>query len=470
MDLISIVSGLLPYVKYSIFIFIALIIGFFLFKKVYLGKKLIRLSKFILIPLLICWGTVVLGITTLSRPAMFTGQFNPSLFSSYVNAWNKWSMPELQLILFNMLMFVPMGVLLPLIHPKMKRFWRVFIISIVFTLCIEIFQYISGKGIFEFDDLLHNTIGSLAGYFLVMAIMTSIEQRKLKLAPIVKAFAIPLIFVLLFGIASVVYNAQEFGNLAFKPAQKQSMEQIDVQLETQLSNKSTNACMYHNSDVRDINNFKTVSQSISDQFALQQHGGIRMEGENRQLQLIDEEGEFYYLTYFMSNGSWSFSSDAYSEEAPKVDIEQQKRSMEDWLENEGLFPSNATYQKQDERTIRWDLEKRENVQSTCEDFSQGFIVVNLSDKQTPDSIIYDVSDNKLVREKEVISQQEAYKALLNGEFSLFNPLQKGDKLTITDVRIDYTYDTKGYYQPVYVFNGNVNDPDSTVEILIPAIN
>ncbi|MER2007211.1 MAG: VanZ family protein [Psychrobacillus sp.] len=470
MDLISIVSGLLPYVKYSIFIFIALIIGFFLFKKVYQGKKLIRLSKFILILLLICWGTVVLGITTLSRPAMFTGQINPSLFSSYVNAWNKWSMPELQLILFNMLMFVPMGVLLPLIHPKMKRFWRVFIISIVFTLCVEIFQYISGKGIFEFDDLLHNTIGSLAGYFLVMAIMTSIEQRKLKLAPIVKAFAIPLIFVLLFGIASVVYNAQEFGNLAFKPAQKQSMEQIDVQLETQLSNKSTNACMYHNSDVRDINNFKAVSQSISDQFALQQHGGIRMEGENRKLQLIDEEGEFYYLTYFMSNGSWSFSSDAYSEEAPKVDIEQQKRSMEDWLENEDLFPSNATYQKQDERTIRWDLEKRENVQSTCEDFSQGFIVVNLSDKQTPDSIIYDVSDNKLVREKEIIAQQEAYKALLNGEFSLFNPLQKGDKLTITDVRIDYTYDTKGYYQPVYVFNGNVNDPDSTVEILIPAIN
>lgn len=250
MDLMSIVSGLLPYVKYSVFIFIALIIGYFIFKKVFQGKYPIRLSKYILILLLICWGTVVLGITTLSRPAMFTGQFNPSLFSSYVNAWNKWSMPELQLIIFNMLMFVPLGVLWPLIHPKMKSFWRVFVISIVFTLCVEISQYISGKGIFEFDDLLHNTIGSLAGYFFVMAIMTSIEQRKLKLAPIAKAIAIPLSFVLLFGIANAVYNAQEFGNLPFKPAQKQSMEQIDVKLETQLSNKSANACIYQNSDVR----------------------------------------------------------------------------------------------------------------------------------------------------------------------------------------------------------------------------
>lgn len=194
-----------------------------------------------------------------------------------------------------------------------------------------------------------------------------------------------------------------------------------------------------------------------------------MEGENRQLQLIDDEEHTYYLTYFMSNGSWSFSSDIYSEEAPKVDIEQQKRYMDEWLENEGLFPSNATYQQQDERTIRWDLEEIENVQSTCEDFTQGFIVITLSDHQTPESIIYDVSDNKIVGEKEIISQQEAYEALLNGEFSLYNPLQKGDTLTVTDVRLDSTYDTKGYYQPVYVFNGNVNDPDSTVEILIPAI-
>lgn len=400
---------------------------------------------------------------------MFTGQFNPSLFSSYVNAWNKWSLPELQLIIFNMLMFVPLGILLPLIHYKNKSFWRVFFISIVVTLCLETYQFISGKGIFELDDLVHNTIGSLAGYFFIMAILTSIEQRKLKSAPIVKAFAIPLSFVMLFGIASVVYNAQQFGNLPFKPAQKQSMEQIAVQLETQLTNDSSNACIYYNSNVRNINNFKTISQSISRRFDLQQQGDIRMEGENRQLTFIDGEGDNYYLTYFMSNGSWSFSSDAYSEGVPKVDIKQQKQSMEEWLEDEGLFPSNATYEQQDERTIRWDLDEPENLQSTCEDITQGFLIITLSDQQTPDSIAYYVSNNQMAGEKEIISRQEAYEALLNGEFSLFNPLQEGDTLTITDVRIDYTYDTKGFYQPVYIFNGNVNNPDSTVEISIPAI-
>ena len=59
-------------------------------------------------------------------------------------------------------------------------------------------------------------------------------------------------FITLFGVANVVYNAQEFGNLPFIPAQKQNMEHIQMQLETELSNKSPNACVYYNKDVNDI--------------------------------------------------------------------------------------------------------------------------------------------------------------------------------------------------------------------------
>lgn len=469
MDLLSIVSGLLPYVKISLFIFIILMTGYFMLKKFSKGKYSIRLSKFIFILLLICWGAIVLGLTTLSRPAMFTGEFNPTLFSSYVSTWNKWSVSEFQLIIFNMIMFVPLGVLLPLIDKKNKLFWRAFFLSIGFTLSIEIFQLVSGKGIFEFDDILHNTIGSVAGYFVVMAILLCLEQRKLKWAPIAKALTIPIFFIVLFATANAVYTAQEFGNLPFKPSQKQNMDQIHVELKTELSNKTSNACVYYNSDIKNLNNLKSVVQSVSQHFDLKQQGGVRMEGENRQLKLIDKKENIYYLTYFMSNGNWSFSTDNYSEETPKVDIELQKHSIETWLENEGLLPSNATYEQQDEKTIRWNLTEVMNLQSACEDFSQGFIVTTLSNQQVPDDFIYDVSDNKMVKEKLIISTKEAYEALVNGEFSLYNPLQKGDTLTITDVHLSYTYDTKGYYQPVYIFTSSVNDPEFTVEISIPAI-
>ncbi|MFJ7934971.1 VanZ family protein [Sporosarcina sp. NPDC096371] len=468
MDLISIVFGLLPYVKYSIFIITVLMIGYFIYRKFYQTKYPIRLSKFVFITLLICWFIVVLGITTLSRGANYTDQINFSLFTSYINAWNKWSLTEFQLIIFNMLMFVPLGVLLPLIHHKNKSFHRVLVISIVFTSSIEIFQLISGKGIFELDDLLHNTIGSLAGYFFVMVFILWREQRKLIFVPIAKAISIPLVFIALFGVANVVYNAQEFGNLPFKPAQKQNMEQVQMQLETDLSTKFPNACVYYNKDVNDLKKGKLIAQSIAQQFNLKQQGGIRIDGDNRIFTFQDDKGSPYYLTYFMSNGSWSLTFDNINDAPLKVDIKQQKQLLENWLKNEGLLPNNAIYQQQDERTIRWDLAEPENLQSTCEDFSKGLVMIRLFSQQVPD-ILFDISDNEMVTKKQLISQQQAYEVLLNGEFSTYEPLQKGDTLTITNVRLTYTYDTKGYYQPVYVFTSRVNDSDYPIEVLISAI-
>lgn len=468
MDLISIVHGLLPYVKYSIIIILILMIGYLLYRKFYQEKYPIRFSKFILITLLICWFVVVFGITTLSRGANYGEHINLSLFSGYVNAWNKWSLTEFQLIIFNMLMFVPLGVLLPLIHHKNRSFWRVLIISISFTSFVEIFQLVTGKGIFELDDLFHNTIGSLAGYFFVMVFILWSEQRKIKFVPIMKAISIPLVFISLFGMANVVYNAQEFGNLPFKPAQKQNMEQIKVQLETELSDASSNACVYVNKDAKNLEKAKLIAQSIAKQFNLKQQGGIRIDGDNRIFIFQDNEGSEYLLTYFMSNGSWSLSFDITEDAHLKVDVKQQKQLLENWLKSEGLLPSNAVYQQQDESTIRWGVAEPENLQSTCEDFSKGLVMIRLFNQQVP-NILFDISNNEMVAKKQLISQQQAYEILENGEFYTYQPLQKGDTLTITDVRLTYTYDTKGYYQPVYVFTSMVNDSDYTIEILISAI-
>ncbi|MGM9949047.1 MAG: VanZ family protein, partial [Lysinibacillus sp.] len=449
MDLITIITGLLPYVKYSMVFIIIMSIGYLVYKKFFFKKYPVRVATFVAIALLICWAIVVLGITTLSRPAFFTGQINVSLFSGYINAWNKWSVSELQLIIFNMIMFMPLGILLPLLHRKNRSFWRVLALSFGFTLCIEVFQLVSGKGIFELDDLLHNTIGSLAGYFLMMAFIVMLEKRKLKLAPIAKALSIPLFFAALFGIATIVYQAQEFGNLPFKPAQKQSMERIEVQLETALSDKEAEACIYYNEDVGNLKEAQRTAQFIAEQFNLQQQGGMRREGDNRVLSFLDDQGISYRFTYFMQDGSWQWYADYSNEQPLTLNVAQQRQLIEGWLKKEDLLPTGAVYQQQDERTIRWDLAEAEDLQTACEDFTAGMIIASLSNLQAPADIIYQMNDHKMVTKKPTISEQEAFEALADGEFSLYNSLEKGDTLTITDVQLDYVYDTKGYYQPVY---------------------
>ena len=224
MDLKTIVSSLLPYAKYSLLIVLAFVIGYFIYRRFFQKKYPIRLSALLCLSLLLCWVIVVFGLTTYNRPAMFTGQVNMSLFSGYVSTWNKWSLAEFQLIIFNIIMFLPLGMLLPLIHRKCKSFWGVFFISLTLTAGIEVFQLVTGKGIFELDDIFHNTLGSIAGYFLIMVFLLSIEKHKLHLQALGKALIIPLSFGGIIGLGFIVYETQEYGNIPYAPAEKQQMK------------------------------------------------------------------------------------------------------------------------------------------------------------------------------------------------------------------------------------------------------
>lgn len=66
----------------------------------------------------------------------------------------------------------------------------------------------------------------------------------------------------------------------------------------------------------------------------------------------------------------------------------------------------------------------------------------------------------------MISEADAYKMIEEGRFNIASA---GNHLNIkmTQVTIQYMTDSKGYYQPVYVFEADING-DST-EIYIPAI-
>lgn len=64
----------------------------------------------------------------------------------------------------NILMFIPMGYFLQMI---LKKDWKQNAIrALLISFVIEIIQLVTTAGCFEFDDLLHNTIGAILGYLL----------------------------------------------------------------------------------------------------------------------------------------------------------------------------------------------------------------------------------------------------------------------------------------------------------------
>lgn len=65
-------------------------------------------------------------------------------------------------ILGNLVMLMPLGIMLPMI--KNVKFKHIFLTALCFSAGIEITQFITGRGLMEFDDVFNNTVGAVIGY------------------------------------------------------------------------------------------------------------------------------------------------------------------------------------------------------------------------------------------------------------------------------------------------------------------
>ena len=79
-----------------------------------------------------------------------------------------WSYGQEALIaenIMNVLAFIPIGFLLGVSFKFIS--WRhAFLFALLFSISIELFQFVFYKGFCEIDDVMHNTAGCLMGYLL----------------------------------------------------------------------------------------------------------------------------------------------------------------------------------------------------------------------------------------------------------------------------------------------------------------
>lgn len=108
------------------------------------------------------WAIVFVGYSG-SELTFFDGGFN------FVPSLVKWLHGDLLLgswvktmLVGNVLMFVPMGVFLPLTFPRMSR-QKLWLSAFIIPIIIEIIQPIVGRS-FDTDDLICNFLGILIGY------------------------------------------------------------------------------------------------------------------------------------------------------------------------------------------------------------------------------------------------------------------------------------------------------------------
>lgn len=184
---------------------------------------------------------MVIGVTFIGRNPGLQGGIELSLFASYREAWYNFSIRNWQFLYFNILMFVPFGILFPLLHQRFRKVRWTIGMAALFTLTIETLQSLTGLGIFDADDLFNNLLGAVIGYGLVMG-MIALRERTVK--RVLLYFSPLLLVIVLSGSMFTYYHLKEFGNLDIVPVYKKDMTDAKITVDVKLNENKLTVPVY----------------------------------------------------------------------------------------------------------------------------------------------------------------------------------------------------------------------------------
>lgn len=158
------------------------VVGLFIFL-CYATKQTWRYKKRIVLLLLITYLITVLLITLGFRTydnevalnlkplstyvIMFQRTIDNLKIGNYSKAWQEFiwiGYVSWSCVILNVLLFVPLGYLIPLAQFRISKWYIVLICGIGLSLIIETTQIITHRGWFDVDDIIHNGLGTFIGW------------------------------------------------------------------------------------------------------------------------------------------------------------------------------------------------------------------------------------------------------------------------------------------------------------------
>ena len=123
--------------------------------------------------LLIIYIQVVLQTAFFSREPGSRTQMDLRLFGT----WGETPIAHAYFI-ENIIMFIPFGVLMPMVFRRMKKMRYCVFAGFLFSCIIEISQLITQRGFCQLDDVVTNTVGTLVGWIIWSCGNYFIESRR----------------------------------------------------------------------------------------------------------------------------------------------------------------------------------------------------------------------------------------------------------------------------------------------------
>ena len=433
------------------------------YKKILKGKKRLNWKVMVWCLLFICYISVVIGATLLGRGGTVTdGKVQP-LFYSYKDAWINFSKAAWRNIILNYCMFMPLGVMLPLGIKWFQKFWKTYLAGFGGSLLIEIFQLVCDKGMFECDDILGNTIGTMIGYGLFAGILAIInmQQMKRKIYPLLLQLPL-LITVAMFSLIFIQYDLLELGINPNNYVVVYNSDLIHVAGDD-FSNEADGLPVYK------ISVFTIDETQKNGEKTLEKLGSgideLNLDIYDNTLVMNSEDGryslwmEYYGGTYSLTDFETLYPDTGTLPEPKEGVTEDVIREAVNKLGIE--IPDDSKFAETGSGIYKFTVDMVESDRGLLD----GAIECQYYGEYGIGQLMNQVLSASFYKEFDAISEQEAYQKLVDGEFQYLG--HENLTIQIESCSIVYCIDSKGYYQPNYCFQCNINGKED--EIIIPAL-
>lgn len=142
-----------------------------------LRKKKINVPQAVSGLLLLTFLAVVFGSTVFTRNPGSEPKYELELFWSWKKVIYEGSRSLLKENLLNMILLFPMGILLPVVRWRRLSWRQGFLSGAAVSAAIELCQLLLCRGLFEWDDMIHNGIGCMAGCMLSGIAVQFIQKK-----------------------------------------------------------------------------------------------------------------------------------------------------------------------------------------------------------------------------------------------------------------------------------------------------
>ncbi len=433
-------------------------LAFAVFRLKYKGRKKFPLARVILLLVFAGYLAVIVSVTLMRGYGYGHGNFR--LFRAWREAWNIFSFKNWANVLLNVAMFIPLGILSPWIHKLFKKWYVMLGSGFGFSLAIELLQTITKRGLFDVDDLFANTLGVIFGYGLFMAIYSATRKEDKKTLRILVYAAIPMVITLAIASIFIVYAVKDYGNLQGAAIYKVSTKNVEWAAKYELSKEEKTVSIYK---------AQTYNTKTCDEF-----GKAFLDGRaTRELDICYYDQETYYLDHyehslFVSHLDRSYEYEYHPNEGQREPAEADQATIETLLGEYGIvIPENAVFTYEGDGWHRFDVPMKSKEGDTvggtlrCRYSSEGFIYV----------IHNNLVSFTYCAEEQTISEAEAFEQMKRGNFygGIFEMLSPKN-VTVVSCELEYQVDTKGYYQPVYMFKVMYDGVEDEMRIMIPALD